>query len=132
MYELTIRTHFAAAHSLTNYDGPCAQLHGHTWQVEVVVTGPQLDKNGMLIDFRVLKNSVKEIITELDHQYLNALEPFKTNSENNPTAENLARYIYSRLKSIFTESLQETKIAAVRVFESPEAWATYREEDGAC
>ncbi|MCG9967636.1 6-carboxytetrahydropterin synthase QueD [Pelotomaculum terephthalicicum JT] len=129
MYELTVRTRFAAAHSLMNYDGPCARLHGHTWQVEVVFQGHQLDQRGMLVDFKELKSSVKDVIDELDHQNLNMLEPFKQNSENNPTAENLARYIFNSLKTKFTNSLMEAKIAVVRVGESPEASAAYREED---
>lgn len=129
MYELTIRTRFAAAHFLLNYDGPCAQLHGHTWQVEVVFKGRQLDQRGMLVDFKELKNGIKDVIGELDHQNLNMLEPFKQNSENNPTAENLARYIFNRLKTKFTNSLEGAKITLVRVGESPEASAAYREED---
>jgi len=129
VYELTIRTRFAAAHSLRNYDGPCAQLHGHTWQVEVVFQGRQLDQKGMLVDFKELKNGVKNVVEELDHKNLNMLEPFKQNGENNPTAENLARYIFKSLKSKFSNSLSEAKIATVRVCESPEASAAYREED---
>ncbi|OPX92380.1 MAG: 6-carboxy-5,6,7,8-tetrahydropterin synthase [Pelotomaculum sp. PtaB.Bin104] len=82
----------------------------------------------MLVDFKELKSGVKEVIEELDHQNLNMLEPFKQNSENNPTAENLARYIFSRLKTKFTNSLKGAKIAVVRVGESPEASAAYREE----
>jgi len=129
MYELTVRTRFAAAHSLRDYDGPCARLHGHTWQVEVVFQGSRLDQRGMLVDFKELKNSVKNLIEELDHQNLNMLEPFKKNGENNPTAENLARYIFNSLKSKFSNSLKDVKIATVRVCESPEASAAYREED---
>jgi len=129
MYELTVRTRFAAAHFLLNYEGPCAQLHGHTWQVEVVFKGHELDRKGMLVDFKELKSGVKEVIEELDHQNLNTLEPFKQNSESNPTAENLARYIFNRLKTKFNNSLQGAKIAAVRVGESPEASAAYREDD---
>ncbi|MDF9408011.1 6-carboxytetrahydropterin synthase QueD [Pelotomaculum isophthalicicum JI] len=129
MYELAIRTRFAAAHCLLNYDGPCAQLHGHTWQVEVVFKGHKLDQKGMLVDFKELKSGVKEVIEELDHQNLNMLEPFKQNSGNNPTAENLARYIFRRLKTKFTDSLENAKIAVVRVGESPEASAAYCEEE---
>lgn len=129
MYELTIRTRFAAAHLLRDYDGPCARLHGHTWQVEAVFQGRRLDQNGMLVDFKELKNCVHQVIAELDHQNLNSLEAFKEHGVNNPTAENLARYIYHRLQSIFPAPPNEVKIAAVRVCESPEASAAYREED---
>lgn len=127
MYELTIRTRFAAAHLLRDYDGPCARLHGHTWQVEVVFQGRRLDQKGMLVDFKELKSAVHQVVEELDHQNLNTLEPFKEYGVNNPTAENLARYIYRRLK--YFKLSNEVKIAAVCVSESPEASAAYREED---
>lgn len=129
MYELRIRTSFAAAHSLRDYNGPCARLHGHTWQVEVVLTGRQLDGKGMLVDFRELKNSAKKIIEELDHQNLNALEPFAHSNGGNPTAENLSRYLFERLKVEFSGLQREVKLALVRVCESPEACAAYREEE---
>lgn len=129
MYELTIRTSFAAAHSLMDYNGPCARLHGHTWQVEVAFNGPLLDQKGMLVDFKLLKSAVHDVINELDHQNLNSLEQFKAESRNNPTAENLARYIFDCLRKKFTYLLQTVKIARVRVFESPEASAAYWEED---
>ncbi|OPX86265.1 MAG: 6-carboxy-5,6,7,8-tetrahydropterin synthase [Pelotomaculum sp. PtaB.Bin104] len=129
MYELMIRTNFAAAHSLRDYNGPCARLHGHTWQVEVVLTGRQLDSYGMLVDFRELKSRTKKIIEELDHQDLNALEPFAHNNGGNPTAENLSRYLFERLKAKFSSLQREVKITLVRVCESPEACAAYWEED---
>jgi len=127
VYELTIRTRFAAAHLLRDYMGPCARLHGHTWQVEVAFKGRLLDQRGMLVDFKELKSGVKKIIEELDHQDLNTLEPFKTGGENNPTAENLARYIFNKLKTEFSDSQREVRVALVRVCESPEASAAYWE-----
>ncbi|MDD3652996.1 MAG: 6-carboxytetrahydropterin synthase QueD [Desulfotomaculaceae bacterium] len=129
MYELTIRTSFAAAHSLRDYNGPCARLHGHTWQVEVVLNGRQLDGYSMLVDFRELKKKTKRIIEELDHQNLNTLEPFAHSGGGNPTAENLSKYLFERLKSEFSGLQREIKIALVRVCESPEACAAYWEED---
>jgi 6-pyruvoyltetrahydropterin/6-carboxytetrahydropterin synthase len=53
MYMLTIRTSFAAAHNLKNYQGDCENLHGHNWKVEVAVTAQELDKAGLGIDFKV-------------------------------------------------------------------------------
>jgi len=55
MYRLTIKTGFAAAHNLINYQGDCENLHGHNWKVEVTVIARELDKAGLAIDFKVLK-----------------------------------------------------------------------------
>jgi 6-pyruvoyl-tetrahydropterin synthase len=65
MYLLTIHTKFAAAHHLINYEGPCENLHGHNWKVEVVVSARQLDKAGMGIDFKVLKRKTKKLSSSL-------------------------------------------------------------------
>jgi 6-pyruvoyltetrahydropterin/6-carboxytetrahydropterin synthase len=116
MYSVTIQRHFDAAHHLNNYEGKCANTHGHRWIVEVKLTDANLDDVGMLIDFTNIKSKLDTIINELDHQYLNLLPQL---SEINPTAENLARYIYFRLKPIFWI------LDTVRVYESPESWAEY-------
>jgi len=124
MYEILVRNRFAAAHALKEYDGPCARLHGHTWHVEVAVRGRKLDRRGMLVDFKEIKAGVKKIIEELDHQNLNELEPFKDGGAENPTAENLARYIYLRLGEMVKPELG-LQLALVRVWESPDASAAY-------
>lgn len=122
MYELKVRTRFAAAHYLNDYSGPCARLHGHTWKVEVAVQGRDLDHSGILVDFNDIKSSIKNIIGALDHRNLNDIEPFKA---VNPTAENLARYIYEQLKPKLAYRERGIEITSVRVWESPDASATY-------
>ena len=72
-YDLTIHTHFAAAHNLINYQGDCENLHGHNWKVEVTVCARELDKAGLGIDFKILKRETKALLDELDHKYLNEL-----------------------------------------------------------
>ncbi|MFX4260681.1 6-carboxytetrahydropterin synthase QueD [Pelotomaculum propionicicum] len=127
MYEITVRTRFAAAHYLKDYDGPCARLHGHTWHIEATFRGNMLDSKGMLLDFGEVKRKIKAIVDELDHNTLNEVEPFCGSSENNPTVENLARYIYYRLKGQGDGHDQAAKISRVRVWESPDTSATYAE-----
>lgn len=77
---------FDACHSLPDYVGPCARLHGHTYKLEVTVCGELTKKGpkrGMIIDFSVLKKIVeKEVISKYDHDFLN-------NFFENPTAENM-------------------------------------------
>ncbi len=126
MYELTVRRHFDAAHHLWGYPGRCTRLHGHSWLVEVAVAGEELDEYGMLIDFHELQEMVESVVKDLDHQYLNDLPPFhQPGRETNPTAENIARYIYRRLKPNFRPGL---KLRRVIVWESPSARASYSEE----
>ena len=91
MFVLKIVTDFASAHSLRNYPGDCARLHGHNWQVEVSVCSNVLDDNGIAIDFREIKKQTKLVIKRLDHQYLNEIKPFDV---LNPTAENIAKYFF--------------------------------------
>ncbi len=94
MYRLMIKTSFAAAHNLINYQGDCENLHGHNWRVEVVVAAKELDKAGLGIDFKILKKQTNLLLDELDHKYLNDLTPFKNNS---PSSENISRYLFERL-----------------------------------
>ncbi|KUK83941.1 MAG: 6-carboxy-5,6,7,8-tetrahydropterin synthase [Pelotomaculum thermopropionicum] len=126
MYELTVKNSFSSAHSIPDYDGKCARLHGHTWQVEVAVRGKHLDRKGMLVDFRKIKSGLDKIVTDLDHQYLNDLKIFKEEGIN-PTAENLAKYIYISLKEMINN--YDVKLTMVRVWESPSASASYWEVD---
>jgi 6-pyruvoyltetrahydropterin/6-carboxytetrahydropterin synthase len=126
MYELTVRNSFSSAHSIPDYDGKCARLHGHTWQVEVTIRGKNLDRKGMLVDFGEIKTGLNNIVNDLDHQHLNDLKIFKEEGKN-PTAENLARHIYISLKEMIEN--KDVKLTMVRVWESPSASASYLEVD---
>ena len=78
MYELKIVTQFAAAHQLRGYRGGCENLHGHNWKIEVYLAGKELGEDGLLIDFRVVKEATKSVLDKLDHKFLNELDAFKT------------------------------------------------------
>jgi 6-pyruvoyltetrahydropterin/6-carboxytetrahydropterin synthase len=111
---------------LDNYQGKCSNIHGHTWTVEVVVAGDKLDRCGMLLDFKILKEKLLSVIGDLDHGYLNEIEPFSGGAEAyNPTAENIARYIYTRIAADLEGAVEGLKVRRVRVWESPEASACY-------
>ena len=73
-------------------------MHGHNWKVEVEVSGNKLDNIGMVIDFKKIRIMTNQVVDRLDHQFLNDLSAFK---DENPTAENIAKYIHAELtKSI--------------------------------
>ena len=121
MYDVTIRKTFSAAHILKEIGGKCEEMHGHNFTVEVTVAGPSLNSEDLLIDFRVLKGWTNEVLEEMDHKYLNDVECFKG---MNPSSEQVARYIYSRLAEK-AASLKLT-LAQVTVWESENAWVSYR------
>ena len=120
MFELTVRDHIASAHQLHGYQGACATLHGHTWKIEMVVKGSDLDKIGLLADFKVLKTILKEVIMPLDHVVLNDLPVFKG---INPSTENIARHIYRALKS----KVAPLALKHIQVWESDTASVIYDE-----
>lgn len=122
MYRLTIKTGFAAAHNLINYQGDCENLHGHNWKVEVTVTARELDQAGLAIDFKVLKRETNRVLDELDHKYLNQHAFFEAIS---PSSENIARFLYQRL----AERLNDGNVAVekIAVWESDNACAEYYE-----
>ena len=122
MYELKIISQFSAAHQLREYEGKCENLHGHNWKVEVSVTGNKLGKNGLLIDFKLIKKATENVLGELDHEFLNDLDAFKT---ANPSSENIARHIFTALsRELNTEDI---KVSRVTTWESDSACATYME-----
>lgn len=122
MYRLTVRTSFAAAHNLINYQGDCENLHGHNWKVEVTVTTPQLDKAGLGIDFKVLKKEAGAVIMELDHKYLNDNPAFEGVS---PSSEHIAEFLYRRISEKLNNGV--VKVESITVWESDNASASFYE-----
>lgn len=125
-YTLKVVSDFAAAHSLRGYPGDCRKLHGHNWKVEVEVQASELDELGMAIDFKTVKQVTKRVTDELDHGYLNDIPPFDS---INPTAENIAAYIYRRLGEEINEP--RVRVHAVTIWETERACVRYTEETAA-
>jgi 6-pyruvoyltetrahydropterin/6-carboxytetrahydropterin synthase len=123
IWRLTVTEGFCASHCLRGYEGPCENLHGHNFGVEAVVEGERLDpKVEYLIDFKTLRGMVREILAELDHRHLNDVPAFVV---ENPSSENLARYIYRKLEQAL--SGQPVRLVCVSVLEKPASKATYME-----
>jgi len=119
MYEIKVEQSFSGAHHLLNYNGVCENQHGHNWKVELYVKGENLDKSNLLIDFKVLKKLLNEILDSLDHEDLNQLDDFKNES---PSSEFIAKYIYDKMKDKLPE------VSRVAVWETQNSCAMYYEE----
>jgi 6-pyruvoyltetrahydropterin/6-carboxytetrahydropterin synthase len=122
MFEVTIEQTFAAGHALRNYRGKCENVHGHNYRCQLTVEGRGLDEIGLLIDFVTLKKTLQMVIDRLDHQWLNDFPPFDV---LNPSAENIAKYIYDEV----TKGLNmdgAVRLASVRLWETDTSSATYR------
>lgn len=123
VYTLKVLTEFASAHTLRDYPGACARMHGHNWKVETEVIVRALDAVGMGVDFKVIKTAARAIGDRLDHRYLNELEPF---TEINPTAENIAAYFYRELARTLND--ERVRIGSVTLWETDRACVRYAEE----
>lgn len=121
MYTVTIRRTFSAAHTIT-IGGVKETMHGHNFAVEISLESMELDNEGVVVDFRAVKDQAAVILKELDHSYLNDLVFFRTIP---PTSENIARHIFERMDKAFS-SEAAAAVSQVTVWESESARATYR------
>ena len=125
MFEVTVEESFAAGHYLRNYKGKCENPHGHNYKIRVTLAGKELDKAGLLVDFKDLRDVMKHVIERLDHRMLNDLEPFRV---LNPSAENLAKYFYDETNGrLRTATSGRVWVKTVTVFETDTTTATYSE-----
>jgi 6-pyruvoyltetrahydropterin/6-carboxytetrahydropterin synthase len=111
---------FEAAHRLPNVpEGhKCARLHGHSFRVEIHVAGPVDTNAGWVMDFAEVKAAFRPFYDQLDHRYLNEVEGLE-----NPTSENIARWIWARMKPILPG------LSRIVVRETCTSGCTYRGED---
>lgn len=123
LYQLKVTTDFAASHILHGHPGKCARLHGHNWQVEVLISARQLNAIGMALDFQDIKAATKRITEAMDHRHLNDLPAFEG---LNPTAEHVAAHVYRALK----EELEQPgiRVASVTIWETPRSSVCYSED----
>jgi 6-pyruvoyltetrahydropterin/6-carboxytetrahydropterin synthase len=123
MFELTAIESFSAAHSLRNYQGPCERLHGHNFKVEVTISCKRLNELSIGMDFKEIKEILRDILKKLDHTFLNELPYFKN---INPTSEEIAHFIYMEMKGKIDDNC---KMKCVAVWESDNSKATYIGEE---
>jgi|ERR1017187_9628036 6-pyruvoyltetrahydropterin/6-carboxytetrahydropterin synthase len=133
MFEVSVDETFSAGHALRGYKGKCENPHGHNYKVRLTVQGPQLDSIGLLFDFVQLKQVLHGVINGMDHKYLNDQPPF---IELNPSAENIAKYLYDEVSRGLKEMAPATaasapdaknapRITSITVWETDITSATY-------
>jgi 6-pyruvoyltetrahydropterin/6-carboxytetrahydropterin synthase len=122
MYEVSVEQSFAAGHALRNYKGKCENVHGHNYKVQLRILGNELDQTGLLMDFGDMKRILREVIAQLDHQFINDIEPFTT---INPTAENITKWFYDEVTRRMPAGAS-LSIGEVKVWETDIQYAAYR------
>lgn len=124
---MVVEGHFSAAHEIRGHTGLCCKLHGHNYRVVVHLAGSELDQLGMLIDYGDVKHALGQVLQPLDHAYLNEIDPFTI---VNPTSEEIARVIYTRLRDVLliTDDLRRrVHLQEVVVYETEKQGVGYGE-----
>ena len=125
MYEVTVEDTFAAGHYLRNYKGKCENPHGHNYKLRVTLAGNELDKAGLLLDFKDLREVMRRVTDRLDHQMINDVEPFTV---LNPSAENLSKYFFDETNAkLNVVTNGRVWVKNVTVYETDTTTATYSE-----
>lgn len=121
MYTLELFHKFSAAHKLNDYIGACANVHGHTWEIKIVLKTQELVKD-MVIDFKDIKKAIDE---RFDHKFINDQVDY------NPTAENISKDIYNLVRELYVKRNQAEETAKpvieITVWESDKAAIIYSE-----
>lgn len=122
---------FDSAHYLPGYEGPCKNMHGHTYKLEIGITGHVNEKTGMVLDFAELKKLVKEkIVDVMDHTLLNECEELKKLDfpSHNPTAENMVSWLQLQLQPLVYLCCRKSNVTVtlIRLWETPTSYAEWR------
>jgi len=122
MFQVSVEESFSAGHALRGYKGKCENPHGHNYKVRITLEGLQLDAIGLLYDFAHLKRVMRDVISGMDHKFLNDLAPFDV---INPSAENLAKYFYDETARQLNAMPEGVRITRITIWETDAASATY-------
>ena len=122
MFQVSVEESFSAGHALRGYKGKCENPHGYNYKVRVTLAGPALDSVGLLYDFVHLKQIIHQVIHAVDHKFLNDLPPFDV---INPSAENIAKYLYDEAAKQMRQQPNGARIASITVWETDQTAATY-------
>jgi 6-pyruvoyltetrahydropterin/6-carboxytetrahydropterin synthase len=113
MFTIKVETRFWASHQLTLLDGSKEPLHHHNWVITAEVSSDKLDNTGLVMDFNLLRSMVEEIATGFDNVGLDSIDYFR---RNNPSAENVAKYIFDKLEPKLPRGV---KLRSIKATEEP-------------
>ena len=113
MFTISVETHFRASHQLALPDGSKEPVHRHNWLVTADVSSNKLDNMGVVMSFQKLKAAIDSTIAEFDGKALGAISYFR---QNNPSAENVAKYIYEKLQIKLPKGVE---LRNIKVVEEP-------------
>jgi 6-pyruvoyltetrahydropterin/6-carboxytetrahydropterin synthase len=119
MFTISVQTSFRASHQLTGPSGSKEAAHSHNWTVTASVSSDMLNDTGLVMDFNRLKSAVNKITDKFNNMYLNETNYFR---RNNPSAENVAKYIYEKLEPILQKGLI---LRSIRIMEEPGCTAEF-------
>ena len=121
MFTISVEAHFRASHQLILPDGSKETPHHHDWHVTANVGSNKLNNIGIVMNFHKLRELLENVVAELDHTTLEKTSYFH---KNNPTAENVAKYIYDKLEPKLPEGV---KLRNIEVIEAPGCTAKFGE-----
>ena len=121
MFTISVERHFHASHQLIMPDGSKEPVHSHDWMVTADLSSEKLNNMGIVMDFRTLKTMIDKTIAEFHNKALESISYFQ---QNNPSAENVAKYVYEKLRIELPEGV---KLLNIRIVEEPGCSAAFRE-----
>lgn len=113
MFTISVETHFQASHQLVLPDGSKEPSHSHNWLVTATLSSSRLNNMGIVMNFHILRELLDNLVAEFDNTAMEKLQHFQ---QNNPTAENVARYIYEKLEPKLPK---DVKLENIEVVEEP-------------
>lgn len=134
MLSITKIFNFEAAHRISNYQGSCSRVHGHSYKVHITVTGEEIGEDDMLVDFKVLKELVNEsVIRQFDHSLIlrrnaknisdfSLLDQRVFWMDSEPTAERMVLWMVKELEKVLPLSIYLKKIV---LFETETSFVTW-------
>lgn len=122
MFQIEVQEKFRAAHSLKLYDGKNEPKHSHLWKVSVIIQSEKLDSIGVVMDFEIVKKHLKSIIRSYHGKDFNKISHLKRKKAN-PSAENIAKWIFDALKKKIDKRC--SRLVSTKVWEMPGAAAIY-------
>ncbi len=115
---------FDSAHYLPGYDGPCGSMHGHTYRLQIGVSGKINQKTGMVVDFKHIDNVLlSDIKSVVDHKTLNDVKALCFPNQM-PTAENMVFWIFELLGPYF--AARNLDLSFIKLWETPDSFAQWR------